>query len=94
MTVGLEPSGAITLRWKATNAAPNAGTFFSIKPKQSGEPAFVLVGSTGGTTFTDDTLTQGTPGATYIISGQRGQVTGAASKRFECSLEWVVAARV
>jgi len=54
----------------------------------------VLVGSTGGTTFTDDTLTQGTPGATYIISGQRGQVTGAASKRFECSLEWVVAARV
>jgi len=72
MTVGLKPSGAILLRWRAINAAPNAGTFVSIKRKLSGETASVLVGNTGGKTFTDDTITQGVTGAVYIIQGQRG----------------------
>lgn len=81
ITVGLESNGAITLRWKAVNAAPNAGTFFSIKRKLAGELTFVLVGNTGGKTFTDDTITQGTTGATYIIQGHRGQLNGAMSEQ-------------
>lgn len=79
ITVGLEPNGAITLRWKAVNAAPNAGTFFSITRKLPGESTFVLVGNTGGKIFTDDTITQGTTGATYIIQGHRGQLDGPMS---------------
>jgi len=67
ITMGLESSGAILLRWKAINAEPNAGTFVSIKRKLSGEAAFVLVGDTGGKMFPDDISTQGTAGAVYII---------------------------
>lgn len=74
MTVGMKHSGAITLLWKAINAAPNTGTLFSIKRKLSAETAFVLVGNTGGPTFTDDIITQGTPVATYIIQGHAGRV--------------------
>jgi len=67
MTVGVEPSGAILVRWKAIDAAPDAGAFFLIKRKLSGEAAFVLVGDTGGKMFPDDISTQGTAGAVYII---------------------------
>lgn len=81
VTVGLEPSGAITLRWKCTNAAPNAGTFFSIQRKLAMESAFTLVGNTGEKFFTDYTLTQGTPGATYIIQGHRGALAGKPSEQ-------------
>lgn len=81
VTVGLESNGAITLRWKAVNAAPGAGTFFSITRKLPGELNFVLVGNTGGKIFTDDTITQGTSGATYIIQGHRGQLDGPMSEQ-------------
>lgn len=81
ITVSLESSGAITLAWKAVNSAPNAGTFFSVQRKLSTEAAFSLVGNTGGRTFTDDTLEQGTPGATYIIQGHRGTMDGVASEQ-------------
>ncbi|HMN40835.1 MAG TPA: hypothetical protein PKE29_08300 [Phycisphaerales bacterium] len=81
ITVGLESSGAITLRWKATNAAANAGTFFSIVRKLSGESMFMLVGNTGEKSWTDVTLAQGTPGATYIIQGHRGAIDGTPSEQ-------------
>ena len=76
VTVSLEPSGAITLRWKCTNAAPGAGTFFSITRKLPGESTFTLVGNTGEKTFSDVTLMQGTPSALYIIQGHRGALDG------------------
>ena len=81
VTVGLEPSGAITLRWKATNAAPGAGTFFSITRKLSSESMFTLVGNTGEKMWTDVTLAQGTPSATYIIQGHRGAINGPESEQ-------------
>jgi len=55
--------------------------FFSIKRKLGGEAAFVLVGNTGGKTFTDDTITQGATGAIYVIQGQHVQVIGSASEQ-------------
>ena len=67
MTVGVEPSGAILMRSKTINAAPDAGAFFLIKRKLSGEAAFVLVGDAGGKMFPDDISMQGTAGAVYII---------------------------
>lgn len=81
VSVALESSGAITLRWKAVNAAPNAGTFFSVQRKLGGEASFSLVGNTGAKFFTDDTLMQGTPSATYIIQGHRGTTDGDASEQ-------------
>jgi hypothetical protein len=81
VTVNLEPSGAITLKWKAVNAAPSAGTFFTITRKLSSESMFTLVGNTGEKFWTDVTLTQGTPSATYIIQGHRGAINGPESEQ-------------
>ncbi len=79
ITVALEPSGAITLKWKSVNASANAGTFFSVKRKLAGESAFNLVSNTGEKTVTDATLMQGSMGATYIIQGHRGALDGPES---------------
>jgi hypothetical protein len=81
VTVSLESNGAVTLRWKAVNAAANAGTFFSITRKLSGESEFTLVGNTGAKFFTDDTLVQGTSGAAYIIQGHRGTSNGQPTEQ-------------
>lgn len=81
VSVSLEPSGAVTLKWKAVNAAAGAGTFFTITRKLAGESMFSLVGTTGLKTWTDSTLTLGTTGATYIIQGHRGALDGDASEQ-------------
>lgn len=81
VTVTLEPTGAITLRWKAVNAAAGAGTFFSVERKLQGESMFSLVGTVGVKSFTDYGITLGTPGATYIITGQRGDRVGQPSEQ-------------
>lgn len=81
ISVTLESNGAITLKWKAVNAAANAGTFFSITRKLAGEGAFTLVGNTGAKSFTDGTLVQGTAGAAYIIQGHRGTTNGKPSEQ-------------
>lgn len=80
VSVTLEPTGAITLAWKARNAAANAGTFFTITRKLAGDATYSLVGTTGERKFTDATITLGTPGATYIITGQRGALVGQPSE--------------
>lgn len=81
IAVSLESTGAVTLKWKAVNAAPNAGTFFTITRKLAGESSFTLVGTVGEKTFTDDTLVLGTTGATYIIQGRRGALAGLPSEQ-------------
>lgn len=79
--VELTPSGAIMLSWKAVNATASSGVYFSIRRKLSGEGAFTLIGNTGSKTFVDDTITQGTNGATYIIRGYRGVNPGPESEQ-------------
>lgn len=77
--VELTPSGAIMLSWKAVNAAASSGVYFSIRRKLNGEGGFTLVGNTGSKSFVDDSITQGTTGATYIIQGFRGVNPGPES---------------
>ena len=77
----LPASREIPLRWKAVNAAPSAGTFFTITRKLSSESMFMLVGNTGEKMWTDVTLAQGTPSATYIIQGHRGGLNGPESEQ-------------
>ena len=79
VTITLEPSGAITLKWKSTNAAAGAGTFFSVKRKLAGETLFSLVSNTGEKTITDATFLQGTLSAAYIIQGHRAALDGPES---------------
>lgn len=78
-TVELQGSGAITLRWKAKNATPSSGAFFTIMRKLYGETTFSLVGTVGAKTFTDATVQIGTTGATYQVTAMRGLESGMPS---------------
>jgi hypothetical protein len=81
VSVSLESTGAVTLKWKAVNAAPGAGTFFKVTRKLAGEGGFTLVGTVGEKMFTDSTLLLGTTGAMYIIQGFRGSLAGVPSEQ-------------
>lgn len=76
ITVGLNPDGSITLRWKAKDAAPSSGCTFDIARRIGNTGGYVGIGS--GTSvrssrfeFTDGTLAFGTQTASYIIVGRR-----------------------
>ena len=73
-TIGLELNGAITLRWKASNATPSSGTFFNVSRKIAGESAFTVIGTVGAKKFTDSTLPQGSASVTYQVTPVRGDV--------------------
>lgn len=89
VTVTLEPSGAVTLAWDASNSAASTGAFFSVMRKLPGQTAFFNVGGSPGATtvsrrmkFTDFTVPTSAAGsgAQYIIQGYRGDRTGQPSE--------------
>ncbi len=88
IAVVLEPSGAITLSWDASNSAAGSGAFFNIARRLPGQSAFTPLGGTSGSTsasrrmsFTDATVPTSAAGAgaQYIIQGQRGTMLGTPS---------------
>ncbi|HMN42200.1 MAG TPA: hypothetical protein PKE29_15250 [Phycisphaerales bacterium] len=88
IAVNLEPSGAVTISWKATNAAASTGAFFNIARKLPGHSAFTNFVSANGTTssvrrmsFTDSSIPTSAAGqgAQYFITGQRGILHGTPS---------------
>ncbi len=90
LAVMLEPGGAVTLAWRAENAAAGTGAFFDVLRKLPGQTGFVPIGSTPGATgrsrtirFTDRALPGGVchdgAGAQYLIVGRRGTMTGPGS---------------
>lgn len=88
ITVNLEPSGAVSLGWEATNAAASGGAFFNITRKLPGESGFTPVGGAPGSTtqsrrmrFTDHNVptAAAATGIQYIITGVRGELTGQPS---------------
>lgn len=72
--------GSVLLTWRAKNAAPSAGTAFTIYRKLEGQEAFSPVGTVGLRKFTDETIPPGTPSAVYIIRGIRGEKVGPFSE--------------
>ncbi len=80
-TVTLTTEGAITLKWKATDASASTGVYFNVRRK-IGDAAYEIIGNTGSKSFVDDTLPFGTSSATYIIQGFRGTQPGTASDQF------------
>lgn len=76
VAVGLNPDGSITLRWKASNAAPSAGVTFDVSRRVGNVGGYTGTGSGtsvrgGKFEFTDSTLAFGTQTASYIIVGRR-----------------------
>lgn len=86
--ITLQPSGAVTLSWEATNAAASSGAFYNVARKLPGQSAFASIGGAPGTTsesrrmaFTDNSIptSAAASGAQYIITGQRGTSLGVPS---------------
>ena len=75
----LNGQGSITLKWKAVNAAPNAGTFFSISRRLPWQTTFTLVGNTGEKRWTDTAIPKGTSNIDYIVQAFRGRKSSSAS---------------
>ena len=85
VTVGLNPDGSITLRWKTANASPSAGVFFQVARRIGATSAYAPIGGASGgprgvSEFVDNTLPLGTQQASYIIQGRRGTQVGQASE--------------
>ncbi|MFG0252439.1 MAG: hypothetical protein ACF8NJ_06140 [Phycisphaerales bacterium JB038] len=72
--------GSIVIRWKAKNAAPSAGTAFTIHRKLDGETAYAPIATSGVRRFTDETVPPGTVSASYMIRGIRGDKVGEFSE--------------
>ncbi len=88
ITVGLNPSGSITIKWKSVNAAASTGAFFVVRRKIGSGPSatFSQVASLGTKSFTDNTLPANVGAATYIIQGYRGLNAGPESDQFTVQL--------
>lgn len=88
LAVTLEPSGAVTVTWDATDSSASSGAFFNVMRKLPGQSSFTfLTGAPGSTaqsrrmSFTDYTVPTSAAGAgaQYIIQGRRGNMMGEAS---------------
>lgn len=68
--VELDPAtGALTLKWKATN--PGSGTTYVVRRKLPSEASFNFLGVGTKKSFTDETLPAGSEGVQYAIQGTR-----------------------
>lgn len=54
---------------------------YFVQRKLAGAANFALLGGTGDKFYEDDTLPSGSDGATYIVTAQRGQVSGPPSQQ-------------
>lgn len=87
-TITLEPTGAVTLSWDASNASASSGGFFDISRKLPGSSTFLSVGGAPGSTtesrrmfFTDVSVpaSAASAGVQYIVTPRRGTLTGTPS---------------
>lgn len=83
LTATLDNTGALILKWKATQPKGVVNVQYRVYRKLAGEAAFTMVGTAGAKkTFTDSTIPFGTDSLTYQIEPWRGDVMGAASGQF------------
>jgi hypothetical protein len=88
IAVTLEPTGAVTISWEASNSSASSGAYFNLVRKLPGQSGFLPLGGASGSTtesrrmkFTDNSVpaSAAAQGAQYIIQGQRGTKLGQAS---------------
>lgn len=86
--VTLEPTGAVTLSWTATDASASSGAFFNVFRRLPGQGGFSPIGGASGSTaerrrmsFTDTTAptAAAAAGIQYVVRGQRGTAQGSPS---------------
>lgn len=79
ISVAVEPTGALTLKFKA-NGGGDGGAVYLVKRRLEGESSYTLIGAAATTrgfkTFTDGSLPGGANNIRYIITGQRGALVG------------------
>lgn len=73
LKVSLNPTGSLTLTWKATQPEGSTHTVYLIKRKLPGQNSYTLVDTVGGKRFTDNTLPIGVDGVSYIVQSKRGE---------------------
>ncbi len=81
----LPPSGALVLRWKASNPTGTSGTSYIIRRRLPGETGWTVVGFSGKKMFTDDTMVAGPDWVQYTVQGQRSDSSGPLSQIFVVS---------
>lgn len=74
-TVNLLQDGSLQLKWKCSNPSGTVGTIYEVKRQVGGAGSFQFVGATGVKTFTDDTLSGGSP-VMYQITAVRSTARG------------------
>lgn len=84
ITVGLNPDGSVTIKWKATDASVSSGAIFDVSRRVGISGPYVGVGSSvpagrSAFSFTDSTLAFGTDLCSYIITPRRGTKVGTPS---------------
>jgi hypothetical protein len=80
IVTSLNNDGSIAITWTAKNAAPNAGTAFTVHRKLEGQSAYTQLATVGVRAFTDETVPPGTPSVQYMIRGIRGDKVGQFSE--------------
>ena len=81
LTIELAPgTGALTLRWKASNPPNTQGTSYIVRRRVEGEAGFTFIGVTGTKSFTDTTLVAGPDKVEYTVQGTRSDSTGPISE--------------
>lgn len=76
----LNQTGFLTLKWKCTNPAGANGTAYEVQRKV-GNGNFAFIGIAGGNKeFIDTTLTAGSTGVVYQITGVRSSLRGPAAQ--------------
>ncbi len=83
LTVELMPqTGALVLRWKASNPAGLGGTSYIIRRRLPGESAWTFVGVPAKKEFVDDTFVAGPDSVQYTVQGTRSGILGPLSQVF------------
>ncbi len=75
-------SGALVLRWKASNPVGTSGTSYLVKRKLPTQSAFIFLGITGEKKFVDESFTAGPDSVQYIVQGHRAGSEGPESNVF------------
>lgn len=73
LKVALNPTGSLTVTWKATQPEGASNTVYMIKRKLPNQSGYTLVDTVGAKRFTDNTLPIGVDGVSYIVQSKRGE---------------------
>lgn len=75
----LNPSGSLTIGWKATQPEGASHTVYLVYRQLAEETGLSLVATVGAKKWTDETLPRGVDGVNYMVQSKRGEELGPES---------------